>query len=348
MSEPTITAGQAVSYTKPTGAVRTAIVLDVGGSGLVDLLVLPNATTDTGVLPYTVQHVAYDTEGGVGTWQGVGSALDVQTALAAGLALHSRAVTIGHADLTDAVNGHAQVIDIGAALPASAVVLAHEISGVTGFAGGSVSACVLEVGGTDADAILDSLEMITDAPTAAELKTAVGLKPQGGYSEQQLTATFTPDGGHALLALTSGAVTITVWYVDTVTAAGIGAQDIGPFRVIDLEQDLTQAGMFYPDTSDYSDGGVYVPSRPGRIIGISASVWDTLADGSISIYAAVDETVGDEPLELTAGDDLIIFAEPIAFEAGQELYPLITTDSDMTPDGADSQAVSCWLAVQFD
>jgi hypothetical protein len=123
-----------------------------------------------------------------------------------------RTVTIGHANLTDAVNGEAQAINLQTALPPNAMVFAHALTDITPFSGGSVSACKLDVGGTDADAIVNALELIADAPTEAELIAAAGLLPQGQYSAQQLTATFTPDAGHALSALDAGSITITVWY----------------------------------------------------------------------------------------------------------------------------------------
>lgn len=135
-----------------------------------------------------------------------------RTLINAGMQCSKRTVTVGHADLTDAVNGHAQVVNIGAVLPTNAVVFACAPTGITPFSGGSVSECKLDVGGTDADAIINALELITDAPTEAEINAAGGLLPQGAYSAQQLTATFTPDAGHPLVDLTAGAVTITAWY----------------------------------------------------------------------------------------------------------------------------------------
>jgi len=139
-----------------------------------------------------------------------GATLDI--AASHSLSVGKRSVTVGHADLTEAVNGTAQVIDIGVDLPANAVVLGHSVVVATPFSGGSVSACVLDVGGTDADAIVKDLELITDQPTEAERIAAAGIKPQGGYSAQQLVATFTPDGGHALSGLSAGACTIEVFF----------------------------------------------------------------------------------------------------------------------------------------
>jgi hypothetical protein len=126
-------------------------------------------------------------------------------------AIQKRTVTVGHADLTDAVNGHAQVINIGAVLPANARILGRELSGLTEFSGGSVASCTLSVGGTDADALIAAQDVFTGAGVVAKQGTS-GVDPNGNLGGQQLTATFTPDAGHALEALTAGAVTITVLF----------------------------------------------------------------------------------------------------------------------------------------
>ena len=131
--------------------------------------------------------------------------------VSAGVALQKRTVTITHADLTDAVAGEAQAINIGAVLPANAVVLAHEVNVGTLFSGGSVSAVKLDIGGTDADAIVSQMDVFTGAATGA-LSPRTGVHAQGKFSAEQLVATFTPDGGHTLLALTAGSVAITVWF----------------------------------------------------------------------------------------------------------------------------------------
>lgn len=128
-----------------------------------------------------------------------------------GGAIQKRTVTVGHADLTDAVNGHAQVVNIGAVLPANARILGRELSGLTEFSGGSVSSCTVSIGGTDADAIVAAQDIFTGAGVVAKQGTS-GVNPNGNLGGQQLTATFTPDGGHALEALTAGAITITVLF----------------------------------------------------------------------------------------------------------------------------------------
>lgn len=119
---------------------------------------------------------------------------------------------IQHSDLTDAVNGEAQVVNVGAALPANAVVVAHEVQVDTLFSGGSASAVKLDLGGTAPTAIANQMDVFTGAATGA-LSPRTGAHAQGKFGGQQLAAKFTPDGGHTLLGLTAGDVTITVWYV---------------------------------------------------------------------------------------------------------------------------------------
>lgn len=128
-----------------------------------------------------------------------------------GTGVQKRTVTVGHADLTAAVNGTAQAVNIGAALPANAQVLAHEVDVTTLFSGGGATAVKLDVGGTDADAIVTQQDVFTGAATG-KLSGPAGVHRQGGFSAEQLVATFTPDGSHTLLGLTAGAATITVWY----------------------------------------------------------------------------------------------------------------------------------------
>jgi hypothetical protein len=140
-----------------------------------------------------------------------GQLQEVKALADAAIALQKRTVTIGHADLTEATNNTAQAIAIGAALPANAVVLGHEVHVTTVFSGGSASAVTVDIGGTDPDAIVDGMDIFTGAATGALTGTA-GVHPKGKFSAQTLTATFLTDASHALLGLSAGALTITVWF----------------------------------------------------------------------------------------------------------------------------------------
>lgn len=173
-----------------------------------------NAKRSTGIAPEDAQGLmlaAVSSSNSTAAAAALAAAVAAQATADAGIGVVKRTVTIGHADLTDAVAGEAQVINIGAVLPANAVVLAHEVNVATLFSGGSVSAVKLDVGGTDADAIVSQMDLFTGAATGA-LSPRTGVHAQGKFSAEQLIATFTPDGGHTLLALTAGSVTITVWY----------------------------------------------------------------------------------------------------------------------------------------
>lgn len=136
---------------------------------------------------------------------------EVRVLANAAIALDKRTVTITEATLTDAVNGEAQAINIGAVLPANANVLAHEVNVATLFSGGGASAVKLDIGGTSTTALVSQMDVFTGAATGA-LSPRTGAHAQGKFSAQQLVATFTPDVGHTLAGLTAGSLTITVWF----------------------------------------------------------------------------------------------------------------------------------------
>ena len=178
-------------------AFRTAAA-NGGGMGVIAGLLASLTTTDKATLVAAINEVDAHAD-------------TAQATADAGIAAQKKTVTIGHADLTGAVNGAAQAISIGTALPANARVFAHEVNVATLFSGGSASAVKLDVGGTDADAIVTQLDVFTGAATGALAGTS-GVHPNGSFASEQLVATFTPDGGHTLLALDAGSLTITVWY----------------------------------------------------------------------------------------------------------------------------------------
>jgi hypothetical protein len=126
--------------------------------------------------------------------------------------VQKKTVTITEATLTAAVNGQAQAVNVGTALPTNAVVIAHEVNVATLFSGGSATAVKMDLGGTSTTAIVNQLDVFTGAATGA-LSPRTGAHAQGKFSAEQLVATFTPDAGHTLAGLTAGSLTITVWYV---------------------------------------------------------------------------------------------------------------------------------------
>lgn len=170
----------------------------------------------TGVQPELSSTAALKGASLVGIEDAAGNyaATDVEAALAEGAArgVKSRTVNVTHATLTEVTNGVAQAVNIGAALPAGAVVVAHEVVITTLFSGGTVSAVSLDVGGTDADAVVAAMDVFTGAATGA-LSPGTGVHAQGAFSAEQLTATFTPDGGNPLADLDAGDLDVTVWYM---------------------------------------------------------------------------------------------------------------------------------------
>jgi len=113
-----------------------------------------------------------------------------------------KTATIDEADLS----GTSQAVNIGTALPANAVVVAHEIvvteQGV--LAGNDLT---ITIGGTDADAIVASTDL--DALGAGKYQGTLGVHPRGSFSSEQLTATFAASD---LASLSAGTWTINVWY----------------------------------------------------------------------------------------------------------------------------------------
>lgn len=124
-------------------------------------------------------------------------------------------MTVGHADLTDAVNGEAQSIDIGATLPANARIAYVDAHDLTPFTGGGASAVSLTIGSSgDLDAIVSASDVFAAAVDGGPSTFTKGIRPNKLFATigAQLLATFTPDGGAALLGLSAGSIVIDVWY----------------------------------------------------------------------------------------------------------------------------------------
>lgn len=132
------------------------------------------------------------------------AALQAAVDVAAGnTAIAKKTVTVGEA----ALSGASQAVNIGTALPANAVVLAHEIvvntQGV--LAGNDLT---ITVGGTSAAAIVASTDL--DALAPGKYQGTLGAHPRGSFSSEQLVATFAASN---LTSLSAGNWTITVWYI---------------------------------------------------------------------------------------------------------------------------------------
>jgi hypothetical protein len=152
---------------------------------------------------------------------GIYTATDVEGALAevkvladAGMPVLKKTVTVGQADLTAAVNGLAQAINIGTALPSNARIVGVDMRSYTPFTGGGASAVALDVGTSgDVDALVDGADALAAAVDGGPATMPPGVRPNKTFaSGGQLIATFTPDGGATLLALTAGSIVIDVLY----------------------------------------------------------------------------------------------------------------------------------------
>ena len=143
-----------------------------------------------------------------------GALAEIAAVTDGGAVIQKRELRVQHGDpgfpAGDA-NGTADVINLGAVLPANAIVLATEVNIATLFSGGGLTAVKLDVGGTDAQGIVKQQDVFTGATSGATaLRT--GNLPVGKYSGQQLVLTFTPDAGHKMSAATAGDLTVDVWY----------------------------------------------------------------------------------------------------------------------------------------
>ncbi len=142
-------------------------------------------------------------------------AAEIAPLVLAGMPVFKSTVTVGEADLTSAVNGTAQAINIGAALPANARIVGVDMRALTPFTGGSVSAVTCKVGTSgDIDALIATSDLLAAAVDGGPSAMSLGIRPNKTFitAAAQLIATFAPDGGHALASLTAGSVIIDVLY----------------------------------------------------------------------------------------------------------------------------------------
>lgn len=122
-----------------------------------------------------------------------------------------RTLTVLESDLNAAAT--TQDINIGAALPARAMILGVSFSAFTPFTGGGVT-LTLDIGSSgDADAIKDGVDLSTAAVDGQPATAPNGVAPNKTFvASTQLVAHFIGAGGN-VSALTAGAVTIRVQYV---------------------------------------------------------------------------------------------------------------------------------------
>ena len=126
--------------------------------------------------------------------------------------IQTRTVTIGHADLTDA-DGE-QSINIGAVLPANAMILAVDVALATPFSGGTATSVLLDIGTSgDPDAIVANCDLFAAAVDGKASTMPAGIAPFKLFTSAgaQLKASVAADDDVA--DLVAGACTITVSFV---------------------------------------------------------------------------------------------------------------------------------------
>jgi len=197
------------NFNEALGVMLAAATKSSAGDDLLSNL----ASTATGKGASTV---SIEDAGGLYTATQVEAALAEVKAIAdAAVGVVKRTVTVGHADLTNAVNGTAQSINIGATLPANARIAYVDAHDLTPFTGGSASAVTLTIGSSgDLDAIIASADVLAAAVDGGPSTFTKGIRPNKLFATigAQLLATFTPDGSHTLDGLTAGSIIIDVWY----------------------------------------------------------------------------------------------------------------------------------------
>jgi hypothetical protein len=187
-------------------SARSATLAAVGGSALIghDVEASVNAALDACSRAATL--AAAGGAALIGSTSGT-----VQAVLDATNGYVKRTVVVGHADLTNAVNGSPDTINIGAVCPANSRVMAASIYG-TPLTGGAVASVACDIGTAgDIDAVIDGADVLSAFVDGEASTRPLGIAPNKKVGAAQLIATFTPDGAHALVALDAGSITIDVF-----------------------------------------------------------------------------------------------------------------------------------------
>lgn len=153
-----------------------------------------------------------------GVWVAVGFAFFSNPAATPSGTLQKKTVTVTDADLTGGVDGTADTINVGTALPAGAMVVAVLLTLDTQFTGGGAAAETVDVGWSGAlEALVKDFDAFGSTAGGAEYSkgaSAGTLLPNGpvAASGKQILATFTPDGSTKGTDFTAGSLTIDVFY----------------------------------------------------------------------------------------------------------------------------------------
>lgn len=123
--------------------------------------------------------------------------------------IQTRSVTITHVTLNAAALS--QAINIGAVLPANAMILGANVAIATPTTGGSATSCTVDIGTSgDVDALIDGADVFAAAVDGMASTHPLGIAPNKLFvtAGAQLIATVTSDVNVSLL--TAGSFTVTV------------------------------------------------------------------------------------------------------------------------------------------
>lgn len=146
--------------------------------------------------------------------------------IANGFALQSRTLILNPASFVAGqgsgadTNGTVRRYNLGAALPAGAIVLGHILRGVTATnAVTSLSAavgCITPVDDFDTMVTADDMQAAASyrAGTLGDAPDSSTLAGQQTYGGAQLTVSVTPNAGEKVSAVTVGEYHVTVWFLD--------------------------------------------------------------------------------------------------------------------------------------
>lgn len=113
-----------------------------------------------------------------------------------------------------------QTVNIGAAMPAGAWVVAVDLTDFTAFSGGTVGDFTLDIGTSDdVDALVDGANLFAAAVDGGPSSIPLGVRPNKYFAtSKQLTAKFMC-GSDNVANATAGAITIRVLIASFVTAS---------------------------------------------------------------------------------------------------------------------------------
>jgi len=148
-----------------------------------------------------------------GVWVATGFEVFSNPAATPSGTIQKRTVTVDYTDFTATADGVDESINVGAALPANAVLVAAKYTINTPFAGAGVATLTMIVGYSgDTNGVFEAVDIFGDSAAnyGGTLGTAMG---PALADSKQLVANFDPDSSAGLDELTAGNITIDVYYI---------------------------------------------------------------------------------------------------------------------------------------